>query len=263
MSVVEHNGVKIYYERHGSGPALLLTHGFTASSRRWTAQATAFRDRYSVILWDMRGHGRSDYPQDAAAYSVAQTTADMAAVLDACGVERAVVGGLSLGGFMSLAFHLHYPERVRALMIFDAGPGYKNDEARRSWNERAFLWADDLEARGLEAAPARQEMKEPEHRSADGLARAARGMLAQSDAAVLLSLERIAVPTLVLVGADDAPFRQPAEYMARKIPSSELVVIPAAGHVANLDQPTAFNRAMGAFLARLPESPDFPATGPA
>lgn len=256
MSVAERNGVKIYYEVHGRGPAVLLSHGFTASSRRWTAQVAAFRDRYTVIIWDMRGHGRTDSPPASGEYSVALTTEDMAAVLDACGVERAVIGGLSLGGYMSLAFNLRYPERVRALMLFDTGPGYKNEEARRAWNDRALLWADELEARGLAAVPVRPELTEPEHRSADGLARAARGMLVQRDAEVMLSLDHIAVPTLVLVGADDLPFRQPAEYMARKIPDADLVVIPAAGHVANLDQPAAFNQAVDAFLARLPDSPD-------
>src|SRR5260370_37354667 len=80
----------------------------------WDGQVAAFADRYRVILWDMRGHGRSDDPSDPAAYSEALTVGDMAAVLDACGEERAIIGGLSLGGGLSLAFYLAHPARVCA-----------------------------------------------------------------------------------------------------------------------------------------------------
>ena len=120
----------------------------------WDGQIAAFADRYRVIVWDMRGHGESGDPRDPAAYSQALTVGDMAAVLDACGEERAIVGGLSLGGVMSLAFHLAYPERVRALMLFDTGPGFRNPEARRQWNERAEARARDLETKGLADAAA-------------------------------------------------------------------------------------------------------------
>ena len=85
----------------------------------WADQAATFKDRYRVIVWDMRGHGDTDSPEDPEAYSEVHTIEDMAAILDACGVEQGVIGGLSLGGYMSLAFHLKYPERVRALMLFD------------------------------------------------------------------------------------------------------------------------------------------------
>src|SRR5262249_52074586 len=79
------------------------------------------------------------------------TVGDMAALLDACNVERAIVGGLSLGGVMSLAFHLAHPERVAALMLFDTGPGFRNPEARGQWNERALARARDLDESGLAA----------------------------------------------------------------------------------------------------------------
>jgi pimeloyl-ACP methyl ester carboxylesterase len=88
---------------------------------RWEALS----GRYQIIAWDMRGHDRSDYPQDPARYSHEATVGDMAAVLDECGAQKAVVGGLSLGGFMTLAFNLAFPSRVAALMVFDCGPGYK------------------------------------------------------------------------------------------------------------------------------------------
>ena len=204
-----------------------------------------------MIRWDFRGHGESDYPEDQGAYSEAATVADMAAVLDACDVDRAVVGGLSLGGYMSLAFNLKHAARVRALMLFDTGPGFKKDAARDTWNESAMERADKLETVGLAALSSSREVMSSRHRDATGLARAARGMLTQWDAGVINSLPAVAAPALVLVGADDTPFLGATEYMAAKIPQSTHVVIPDAGHAANLDQPAAFNRAVDAFLGGL------------
>ena len=177
----------------------------------------------------------------------------MAAVLDACAIERAIIGGLSLGGVMSLAFHLAYPERVRALLLFDTGPGFRNPEARRQWNERAEARARDLEEKGLPNLAGGAEARLGRHRSAQGLAGAARGMLTMTDGSLIGSLPQIAVPTLVLVGADDQHFLAAADYMAAKIPGAQKAVMPNAGHAANLDQPLAFNRAVAAFLSGLPE----------
>jgi pimeloyl-ACP methyl ester carboxylesterase len=97
-----------------------------------------------------------------------------------------------------------------------------------------------------------KEMATATHRTADGLARAARGMLAQKDSRVINSLPAIVVPTLIVVGANDTPFLAPTDYMAAKIPGAKKVIIPDAGHSANLDQPHIFNAAVVDFLARLP-----------
>jgi pimeloyl-ACP methyl ester carboxylesterase len=85
----------------------------------------------------MRGHGQSDYPEDQTQYSEEHTVADMAAILDAVGADDAIIGGLSLGGYMSLAFHLAHPGRTKALLIIDTGPGFKKDEPRDAWNANA------------------------------------------------------------------------------------------------------------------------------
>ena len=249
MPRLDRNGVAIHWELHGSGPALLLSHGYSATCRMWDGQIAALRDRYKVIVWDMRGHGQSDYPKAREAYSEALTVADMAAILDAAGERRAIIGGLSLGGYMSLAFHLRHADRTRALMLFDTGPGFRNDEARAAWNARANVRADDLEARGLAALGPSDEVRTSQHRDATGLAGAARGMLAQEGDGVIRSLEAIRVPTLVLVGANDTNFLGATDYMAKKIAGAQKVVIPDAGHAANLHQPAAFNRAVDAFLA--------------
>jgi pimeloyl-ACP methyl ester carboxylesterase len=252
MPKINRDGVSIYYEVHGSGPALLLTHGYSSTSALWQGQIAALSKDHKLVLWDMRGHGQSDYPDDPASYSEALTVADMAALLDAVGTGSAVIGGLSLGGYMSLAFYRANPQRVRALLIIDTGPGFKKDEAREAWNKRAHDTGDRFEREGLNVLKtASRERSSVSHRDASGLARAARGMLTQHDARVIESLPDIKVPSLVVVGADDTPFLGASDYMAAKIPGAKKVVIPAAGHAANIDQPQAFIDAVLPFLDRL------------
>ncbi len=251
MARLNRDGVGLYYEVHGEGPPLLLTHGFSATAQMWTGQIDALAPHFQLITWDMRGHGQSDYPDDPAAYSEAATVADMAANLDAVGARNAIIGGLSLGGYMSLAFHLAHPERTRALLIIDTGPGYKKDEARDGWNANALKRAERYDADGLgllEKGSA--ETRTARHRDATGLAHAARGMLTQRDARVIESLPHIAAPALVVVGADDTPFLAASDYMAGKIPGARKVVIEGAGHAANIDQPAAFNAALLNFLEK-------------
>ena len=249
MPTLDRDGVKLHYEVTGEGPALLLTHGYSATGQMWRGQLATLAPHFKVITWDMRGHGASDYPSDQAAYSEAATVADMAALLDVVGADKAIVGGLSLGGYMSLAFHRAHPERTRALLIIDTGPGYRNDHARDGWNANALRRAERLETEGLgDLSKAGAEVRQARHRDATGLARAARGMLTQRDARVIESLPTIVVPTVVIVGADDAPFLAASDYMAAKIPGAKKVVIENAGHSANIDQPQAFNAALLDFL---------------
>ena len=255
MPKIDRDGTKIYYEVHGSGPPLILTHGYSSTSAMWTAQIEALSKYHQLILWDMRGHGQSDYPDDPAAYSEALTVGDIAALLDEVGAAKAIVGGLSLGGYMSLAFYRAHPERVSALLIIDTGPGFKKDDARDAWNERARATADRFDREGLDVLKSgSRERSTVRHRDASGLARAARGMLTQRDAKVIEVLPEIKVPALVVVGADDTPFLAASDYMAAKIPGAKKAVIPAAGHAVNIDQPQAFIEAVVPFLDGLPRS---------
>jgi len=147
-------------------------------------------------------------------------------------------------------FNLAHPERTRALLIIDTGPGYKSDEAREGWNRNALNTAAKFETEGLgRLAGGSVEMRTSTHRNAEGLARAARGMLTQKDARVISSLPEVKVPALVLVGANDTPFLNASSYMTAKIPGAKQVIIPNAGHAANIDQPEAFNAAVLGFLA--------------
>src|SRR6202044_3501561 len=236
MSKIDRDGVDFYYEVHCDGPPLLLTHGYSSTSDMWNGQVEALSRHHQLVVWDMRGHGRSDYPDDPAFYSEALTVADIAALLDEVGARRAIVGGLSLGGYMSLAFYRAHPERVSALLIIDTGPGFKKDDARETWNKRAHDTGDRFEREGLAVlTSASRERSTVSHRDASGLAHAARGMLTQRDARVIELLPNIKVPSLVVVGADDTPFLAASDYMAAKIPGAKKVVIPAAGHAVNID----------------------------
>ncbi len=252
MARLVREGIGIHWEEHGAGPAVLLSHGYSATSAMWQPQVAELAARHRVLVWDMRGHGRSDSPGEPALYSEAHTVADMAALLDRAGESRAVVGGLSLGGYMSLAFYLRHPERVRALVLMDTGPGYKSESARAGWNENAEATARRFADKGLAALPKRAEVTVSHHQSAQGLVLAARGMLKQTDDRVIRSLPDVAVPTLLLVGAEDRPFLAAMEYMAQKIPRAQHCVIPGAGHAANLHQPELVTRAVERFLAELP-----------
>jgi pimeloyl-ACP methyl ester carboxylesterase len=251
MPTLTNHGVEIYYEVAGTGPTVVLSHAFGQSSGMWRDQVPALRDRYRVITWDMRGHGRSGCPDAAAAYSRAMTCSDLAALLDNCGAEGAVLGGLSLGGYTSLAFYLAFPERVRALMLFDTGPGFRDPVARDRWNAAAVARAEAIEGEARSAGASPEDRDSQAYRSARGLALAARGMLAQFDSTVIEGLERIAVPTLVVVGEHDRPLRSAADYLTSRIQGSSGVVIEGAGHLSNLDQPAAFNTYMLDFLDRI------------
>ncbi len=236
------DGTRIWYQKVGpaaGGPALplVLSHGFGATAEMWLPNVAALSAGREVVTWDLRGHGQTQSPLDQGLYTAAACVEDLAALLDETGFERAVIGGLSLGGYLSLAFYRKYPERVAALVLADTGPGFRKDEARQQWNDRANAQADRLEKAGDEASAR--------------LALAARGMLAQADASVIDSLPQVSVPTLVVVGADDTAFLGAASYLTAKIDGAVQVTLDGAGHMANIDAREAFNHEVVNFLEGL------------
>jgi pimeloyl-ACP methyl ester carboxylesterase len=246
------NGIEIGYDVTGGGPAVLFTHGYQASRAMWEPQRTGLSDAYKVITWDLRGHGDSGTPDDPAQYSHDLMLGDMVALLDETSSDRAVLVGHSLGGFASLRFYLDHPDRVRGLVLFGSGPGYRDAEARGKWNEMAERFASSVEAKGLEILQrASQEVSSAKHRSAKALAHASRGMLAQQDSRVMDAIASIDIPTLVIVGSADKAFIGSSEYMAKKIPGAELVLIEGAAHAANMSHPDEFNGAVRSFLDAL------------
>ena len=253
MPLIDRDGINIYYDIQGpeQGLPIILSHGHAAATPMWALQVTALKKNYRIITWDLRGHGRSDCPSDPTLYSVKHTVDDMAAILDTCGLERAVIGGHSLGGVMSFQFQLAYPERVLAMAILNSGPGFRNDRVREQWNQGCERTAASLERKGLAALSKSNEVHAEWHRDVQGLIHAARGIMTHQDARMIDNLGNIKVPVLVLVGADDQEFLGAANYMARKIPNVRKEIIDNAGHAANLDQPEVFNALLMGFLEQL------------
>ena len=248
MPTLDRNGVNIHYEIRGEGPAVLVTHGFGASSHMFEATSASLAATHRVITWDLRGHGRSDYPTDENEYSVPLAVGDMLAILDAADVDRAVLMGHSLGGYLSLDLQRTHPDRVSALVLIGTGPGYRRDDARDGWNKMAEAFAVDLETKGLDGLPSSEEIRPDVHRSADGLVRAARGILRQHDDLVLANLPAISVPVLVVIGERDKPFLAGSQYMAGKIPGAAITVITGARHAPMITHRDAFDAHIASFL---------------
>jgi pimeloyl-ACP methyl ester carboxylesterase len=267
--VVASDGVRLYTESHGEGPPILLSCALNTTHENWRPQVESFvAAGYRLLLWDYRGHGLSDAPDDPGAYSMERVVLDLAELLDALAPETPVIlGGLSFGGLASLHFTLRHPDRVRALLLVDTGPGFKNPEAQRRWEESVERTASFLERKGLEAFVASRAAESlvgrlPELPTARAASRAIAAQRAQGLAhfgrrvaapapPVIDALQRIAAPALVLVGEHDAAYLRSAEVLAAKLPKAESVVIPDAGHIVNIEQADAFDAAALAFLARV------------
>jgi pimeloyl-ACP methyl ester carboxylesterase len=195
---------------------------------------------------------------------------DLVRVLDwAAGDTPAVVGGLSFGGLASLHLALRRPDRVRALLLVDSGPGFRNPKAQAAWERAVEKTASYLERKGMEAfleqaTPTSVGLRpdSPAGRAAAraiaaqdprGLARFARRVAAPAPP-VIDRLGEIGVPALILVGEKDEPYLRAAEVMEAKLRDAERVSIPGAGHIANLDEPEAFNDAVVQFLRKLTDA---------
>ncbi len=237
--------------QHTAAPALLLSHGFGATSAMFAPNVPALATHRDAITWDLRGHGASESPADPGCYSAAHALDDMQAILDTLGVTRAVLGGHSLGGYLSLSFALAHPDRVAGLILIGTGPGFRNDDAREAWNSRARTTAERLSEKGLAALGDSSELHSDAHADVQGLILAAKGTLTQHDAHVIDGLPDIRVPALVIVGDRDKNFLAAADYMAGKIPAARKVVVPDAGHAPNVDQPETVNSEVTAFLTGL------------
>jgi pimeloyl-ACP methyl ester carboxylesterase len=253
MTFADVNGVRLYYEEHGHGFPVLLTHGYGSNAAAWTPQVPALSANHRLITWDARGHGRSASPSRPELYSDAHTIVDMSALLGLLDISQAVIGGLSMGGYMSMQFALAHPEKTAALIVCDTGPGYKNVAARREWNQSMTVRADALIEHGAAALGDSPEVTTVRqlHTSGQGLALAGRGMVVQHHRGVIGRLDQIEAPTLVLVGEHDEAFLNGINYIATHVPGAQKVVIPDAGHSSNIDNPAAFDAAVLEFLHRV------------
>lgn len=258
-------GIELAFDDEGAGePAVVLLHGFPFNRSMWRGQVELLRASYRVITPDLRGHGETSVAEGAAA-TMEEMARDVAALLDELNVARAVVGGLSMGGYVALAFYRLFRERVRALVLADTraeadtedAKRGREETARRALEEGTQTIADTMLPKLL--APATFEENSPAvalvrgmilGTRPEGAAAALRGLAARRDQTDLLP--EINVPTLIVVGSEDAltpPER--SEAMRREIPIARMEVIEGAGHVSNLERPAAFNRALSDFLKSL------------
>ncbi len=261
------DGVKLYYEEHGRGFPLVLAYGIGGNAGMWEPNIAALSAKYRLILWEPRGHARSDSPEDPARYSFHRWALDLRDVLNHLKIRTAYVGGLSLGAGIATRFTLLYPARVRALLIIDSSSAaglplpVENLVMRAQSIEITLKYGMDAVAEFAIASnpniagrvkldpKAREEMCAMYRMLTPiGYANSLRALVAMDY--ITDRLPQIRVPTLLICGDED-PSLGPMKVIHRKIKGSRLVVLSPAGHFSNRDQPEAFNRAVPEFLARV------------
>lgn len=263
------DGVELYAEAHGEGAPVMLSCALCTTCESWRPQVDSLVEAgFRAVVWDYRGHGRSEAPADPDVYRMDRVVDDLGRVLDWAAPGRpAVLGGLSFGGLASLHFALRSPERVRALLLIDTGPGFKNPKAQQGWEQAIERTASFVERKGMQAfVESRASQTAVGLRPELPAARAAAAAIAAQDPRgiahfarrvagpappVIDRLSEIGVPALVVVGEHDEPYQRAAEVLAARIPGAQRATIAGAGHVVNLEEPEAFDRAVLAFLRGL------------
>jgi len=266
------NGIDINYEVHGEGTPLVLAHGYTASLDMWREQVPAFSARYRLVIYDTRGHGATTAPAEPERYDIARDyVADQLALMDHLGIDAAYVGGLSMGGMIAQEFALQHPDRVKALLLFDTGPGMSGlpraPELRARFEQARSAMQSAARSKGMAAIvdglrdsaaafrppgggslpeAVRRHVENMRKMSVDGLIGANQAM--HDWPGTYERLAAIAVPTMILVGQED-PLLIAANAMHRTIRGSRLVVLRRSGHGTNMWRPEAFARRTLDFLA--------------
>lgn len=269
------DGFGLYVERSEpgggaeQGHTLVFSCAYTTTHENWRTQVEPLvAAGHTVVLWDFRGHGRSEVPDDPDRYTLEQVVDDLGQVIAwAAPDDPVVLAGLSFGGLASLHFTYAHPDRVSALVLADSGPGFKNPDAADEWRRRSERTADYIESKGLEvfvtgkAAPTcignRPELPAAQRAAAAIAAQDPRGVatfgrrVAGLAPPIIDELSEIEQPALVLVGEHDKPYLRAAEVMSAKLPRARHQVLPDAGHIGNIEQTDAFNRIVLEFLAEL------------
>jgi 3-oxoadipate enol-lactonase len=246
---------QLAYESVGSGPALVLVHAFPFDSRMWRKTAATLSGQRRVITPDMRGFGLSDL--GSGDFSIADMADDVAALLDALKLPAATVGGMSMGGYVALAFAHNHRDRLQSLILADTKAGADTPEARQGRQAAITL----VETQGVAALLEKQIPRLLSASASESLRAEVRALGAQPSNAVIAAiralrdrpdrtaeLPKISVPTLVVVGTQDA-LSPPADgrAMAAAIPKARVLEIPGAGHLSNLENPDAFAAALAGF----------------
>ncbi len=264
------DGVRLYYEEVGSGTPILFVHEFAADYRSWEPQMRYFARRHRCITYSARGYAPSDVPEDASAYGYENFRDDVIAVLDHLTIEKAHIVGLSMGGYSALQVGLSYPQRALSLTLAGTGSGSEHG-ATEEFRTSARATAEQFESLGSEhvarsygVGPTRVpfEIKDPRgHREflealaqhdARGSANTMRTFQGTRPPVheFEAELQRLSVPTLIVVGDEDDPCILPSFYLKQVISASGLAMFPKAGHTINLEEPALFNEIVADFIAR-------------
>lgn len=270
------NDARLYYRESGEGFPLVFTHGLGGDHTNWNLQVPAFRERYRVVVWDCRGHGRSEVT--ASGYTIGGFVDDLGALLDHLGIARAHLAGLSMGGWITWRFALAHPERCAALALSDSAGVLEAATPEEIEKKKSLFLASAAIAEKQGRAPLVDAtlalMFSPQFLAANpaavlpvrrrieadpglGYARTIRGLFAnlwdRPEGSGFDQLGRLAAPTLVLAGELDQLTPLPTQRaLARAIPGTRLEIIPRAGHVPCIEQPELWNRLVGEFLVTVP-----------
>jgi pimeloyl-ACP methyl ester carboxylesterase len=266
MPTASVNGVGLHYEVFGSGRDIVLCHGYSGSHQDWAHPVSALMSDYRVVVMDHRGHGGSQAPSSADAYSVKTFAEDVRSVMALTGAQGCCLGGHSMGGFIALELTLSHPELVSALVLVDTSSGEMDmppehrearlkalQVARTQGMGAAFDYVANTSPMVREHLQKHPRMREISRQrtvetSVDGYVHAWEAI--RSWTAVTPRLSEIRVPTLIVVGEEDTPFLRPVQVLREGIPSSQMAVIPGSGHTPHIEQPGAFNRVLRDFLGQ-------------
>ena len=254
------NGISIHFTLNGpaGAPVVTLSHSLATNLAMWEPQVAALASKFRVLRYDTRGHGGTDAPEGA--YSLDQLAEDARALLGELGIERTHFVGLSMGGMIGQTLALKHPEMFRSLILSDTSSRV-SPEARPTWDDRIRL----VEAQGMEplveptigrwftapflaqhpevVEPVRAMIRQTKTQGYIGCCQAIKVL------DLTEQLHGIGVPTLIVVGEDDLGTPVAASRaIHERIRSSELVILPSAAHLSNIEQPEAFTQAVLAFL---------------
>jgi pimeloyl-ACP methyl ester carboxylesterase len=262
MSTIEtDDGVKLYYEEAGSGTPIVFAHEFAGDHRSWELQMRHFSRRYRCIAYNARGYPPSDVPPSVESYSQQRARDDVRCVLDALGIERAHIVGLSMGAFATLHFGMAYGARAISLVTAGIGHGAHPTQHEQFQHDARALAQIMLE-KGMAHAAAtyghnanRTQLRDKDPRgfaefirnfsehSAQGSANTMLGYQARRPSLYDLrsDMARIPAPLLIVAGDEDDPTLEPSLMLKRTVATSALVVLPKCGHMPNLEEPALFN----------------------
>jgi 3-oxoadipate enol-lactonase len=255
------NGIELHYTIDGEGPWLVMSHSLACNVHMWDPQVPALAKRFKVLRFDTRGHGRSDAP--AGPYTLDMLADDVKGLFDHLGIRECHWVGLSMGGMIGQTFALKYPGVFRSIALCDTASAYPEGAAE--------IWAGRVKVateQGMEplvpptlerwfTEPFRKAQPEKVAKIANMIRETPVAGYAGCCAALpkintTARLKEIKCPALVICGEQDmgTPLAM-SQAIHAAIPGSELVVIPNAAHISNLEQPEAFDAALGRFLARV------------